>query len=97
MYYQDQQLISYLESEDVPVVNLSVFKKDRKKPIVKDIKPLQDRAEKIQTIHHIIKKSDEKDVDSEEKSKPIADSNVDRRVRPLSIDFLLKKDDVVWL
>lgn len=93
MHYQDQQLISYLENENVSTVNLSIFKKNKPIKVVKDIESISEKVNKVKSTlpKKIIKPKPEKQVVKKN------DSIVDRRVRPLNIDFLLKKNDVTWL
>lgn len=93
MHYQDQQLISYLENENVSTVNLSIFKKNKPIKVVKDIESISEKVNKVKNTlpKKIIKPKPEKQVAKKN------DSIIDRRVRPLNIDFLLKKNDVTWL
>lgn len=98
MQYQNQNIISYLESENTPTVNLSVFKKlEKNKKIVKDIKDFSDRADKIKTIQKTVTETVIDDKDSFD-IKQKNESLIERRVRPLNVDFLSKKkNDVTWL
>ena len=93
MPYQDQNLIVYLEGENSPTVNLSAFRSmEKRKKIIKD---LSDQTEKIKKLNKpTIELIVEKPI-----SAPVEiDNNIERRVRPLNIDFLSKKDkNVTWL
>jgi len=99
MHNQTQNIVTYLESENVPTVNLSAFKcKENKKKIIKD---LGNVANKINEINKVDKPKIESEIiidDTPDKSEVIIDGNIERRVRPLNLSFMNKKQkDVTWL
>jgi hypothetical protein len=95
MHYQNQNTIAYLESENTPTVNLAAFRgSEKRRKVVKDISSISDRAEQIRQV----RKPEPEPVDAAPiKSEVAIDGNIERRVRPLNIDFITKKKNVTWL
>jgi len=95
MHNQTQNVITYLESENTPTVNLSAFKsKEKRKRIVKD---LSHAAEKVKQIKQVTK-SEPTPVIENVPTEPVVDGNIERRVRPLNLSFIKKKEkNVTWL
>ena len=96
MQYQTQNTLAYLESENTPTVDLAAFiKKDKNKKIVKDISDITKQADKIKQIQ---KPVDEPIPEVVESKPDSIDGNIERRVRPLNLEFIKKKEKkVTWL
>ena len=96
MHYQTQNTLAYLESENTPTVNLAAFvKKEKHNRVVKDISEIANRADQIKQIQ----KPKEEYIEEVVESKPDSiDGNIEKRVRPLNLDFIKKKEKkVTWL
>jgi hypothetical protein len=89
MHPRVSDTIAYLESENTPSIDLSVFKEQQQKRII-DIQSIADRAEDAKKIQpqKPIKKV----------NSPVVDGNIERKVRPLHVDLIMKKEkEITWL
>jgi hypothetical protein len=91
MQIQTQNLINYLEDENVPSVNLSIFRKKNER-IVKDLKTIQKKSDSIYKIQKKSKKNNKL------KDKKVMDGNIERKTRPLTLKSIIKKEKkITWL